>query len=328
MSTPEPHARIAPGSIAGAAPRRTAAEELRFDSTDGYPLAGTLFRPAEANGISVLISGAYATGRGYYAAYARYLAARGFTVLTYDYRGFGGSRFAGWRGEPPRQVHWGERDLAAAIEWLHGHAPDHRLVMVGHSAGGYLLGLAPNHRRVLALLTVATQSGYWRLRDGWRAALSYVFFRALLPAGARLAQRFPGLRRGPFAAPLGAALDWSRWGLHPQYFCDARGWPLRFHFDDVTVPVRAYHLADDLVYAPRRAVEALRDFYARAPVEIVHRAPADYGVERIDHFGFFRSWMPSVAWEETAQWLADAVGVRSAPATAAGGPNPSTGVTP
>lgn len=291
--------------------RRDLPEKIRFDSADGYPLAGTLYPPSVANGISVLISGAYATGRGYYGAYARYLAARGFTVLTYDYRGFGGSRAPAWRGEPPRQVHWGERDLAAAIEWLHARAPQNRLVMVGHSAGGYLLGMAPNHRRVLALLAVATQSGYWRLRDGWRRPLSYLFFRALLPMGAHLAHRIPALRRGPFAAPLGAALDWSRWGLHPQYFCDARGRPLRFHFDDITVPVRAYHLTDDRVYAPRRAVEALRGFYARAPVEIVHRAPADYGVERIDHFGFFRSWMPGEAWEETAHWLAGAVGPRS-----------------
>lgn len=283
--------------------------DVAFASRDGHPLAGSLYEPRRANGVAVLVSGAYATPRRYYDAYARYLAGRGFTVLTYDYRGVGGSRAPGWRGEPPSQTHWGERDLAAAIDWLAARTPGQRLVMVGHSAGGYLLGMAPNHDRVAALLAVATQSGYWRLREGWRRAVSYLFFRFLLPAGARLAQRWPALARGPFAAPLGAALEWARWGLHPRYFSDARGQALRFAFDRVTAPVRLYQFSDDTFYAPPRAVEAVRDFYARAPVEIVRRRPGDYGLEQVGHFGFFRARMPRAAWDETAQWLTASVGL-------------------
>jgi predicted alpha/beta hydrolase len=278
-------------------------EDVRFASSDGYPLAGTLFQPALPNGVAVLVNPAYAIPRGYYRHYARHLASLGFLVLSYDYRGVGGSRAPAWRGPPERQTDWGERDCAAAIEWLAARAPDLRLVAVGHSAGGYLPGLAASNTRLRGLLTVATQSGYWRLRDGWRAPFSWLFFHLLLPAATELARRWPALARGPFAAPAEAAREWARWGRQPHYFSDEHGAPLRFAFDRFTAPVRAYGFADDPFYAPPRAVEAVRGFYARAPVEIVHRAPADYGVARIGHFGFFRADMPRAAWDETARWL-------------------------
>ena len=40
--------------------------------------------------------------------------------------------------------------------------PDARTFIISHSAGGQLIGLAPNCDRVDAVVMVATQSGYWK----------------------------------------------------------------------------------------------------------------------------------------------------------------------
>ncbi|MEK6806239.1 MAG: alpha/beta fold hydrolase [Pseudomonadota bacterium] len=286
------------------APARFAAEiEVRLPATDGYPLAGTLYRPRQSNGVAVVISSAYAAPRGYYRAYARFLAARGFAVLTYDYRGIGDSRGAGWAGLEPRLRHWGERDLAAAIDWLADKYPHSRMTLIGHSIGGQLLGLAPNHARVVALLAVASQSGYWRLRDGSHRIASFLYFHVFIPLMALLSRGLPSLRRGEFDVPSGVALEFARWGRHPQYIVDEVGRPLREHFDAWGGQARFYHFTDDHDFAPRRAVAAIAGFYRNAKIEIVHRAPEDWGLSRIGHFGFFRSSMPAVAWQETAHWL-------------------------
>jgi predicted alpha/beta hydrolase len=272
-------------------------------ATDGHPLTATLFEPDRPNGIAVQINPAYAVTRGYYTAYARYLALRGFTVLTYDYRGTGGSVDPQWRGDKPTMRHWGERDVAGAIDWMTSRYPNYRHVHVGHSAGGQLLGLASNNRKVEALLTIGAQAGPWKNWDFPHRLVTLAWFHAVVPVVARLSAVFPALRRNGFDVPPGVALEWARWGRGPHYISDERGQPLREYFERYTGRVRLYHITDDPEYAPRRAVQALAGFYRNARVEVLHRSPADWGARRIGHFGFFRSQMPRFAWEETARWL-------------------------
>jgi len=302
--------RSAPASASGE-------RAVSFPSTDGFLLSGTVFEPEHRNGLSVLVSSGYAIPRTLYGPYARFLAGRGFTVLIWDYRGIGGSSERGWGGAPARVRDWGERDLAAAIEWLHAHAPRHRLLAVGHSAGGALFGLAPNNHRVRALLGIASQSAYWRLRDGWVALDTWLDFFLRVPLAARLGGWFPRLRRGRFAVPRGVALEFAAWGRNPAFIVDERGAPLREHFDRYAGRVRLYRISDDVDFAPRRAVEALAGFFPGAAVEVTPRTPAEWGVPRVGHFGFFDRALARVAWPETAHWLEWAGGAPLPPAVPA-----------
>jgi predicted alpha/beta hydrolase len=280
-------------------------------SKDGFPLAASLYEPRKfENGIGVIVAPAYATPRRHYAAYAKYLSSLGFTVVTFDYRGVGGSHLQEWQGEAPVMRHWGERDLAGVIDWMGRHYPHLRLVQVGHSAGGQMLGLAPNNTQVAALLAVASQSGYWQFRDGWYRPLTWVYFRAMIPFMAHFTSWFPRFQRGGYAVPKGVALEFARWGRNPHYIIDNQGRPDREGFHRYRGQVRLYHITDDHDFAPRRAVEALAGFYANARTEIVHSGPDDWSVNKIGHFGFFRAQMPRSAWFETALWLSSVAAPR------------------
>ena len=68
------------------------ADDITIPAADGYPLAATLYLPRGAKRHAVLISSATATPRKIYRGFASYLAHCGCAVLTYDYRGIGGSR--------------------------------------------------------------------------------------------------------------------------------------------------------------------------------------------------------------------------------------------
>ena len=68
------------------------ADDITVPAADGYKLGATLFLPRGTRRRAALISSATAVPRKIYRGFAGYLARRGFAVLTYDYRGVGGSR--------------------------------------------------------------------------------------------------------------------------------------------------------------------------------------------------------------------------------------------
>ena len=276
---------------------------LNFAARDGYPLSATLFTPACAPRAAVLISSATAASQRYYAAYARFLATQGFVVMTYDYRGIGGSRWPAL--EQPMRLRmrdWGRFDMAAAIDFLDERYRGLPLLAVGHSVGGQLLGFAPNRHRISAALGIAAQSGYWGHWEGLRKLRMALTWHLAIPLTVAALGRLPAWMTG-WELPGGIAREWAHWGRHPQYFSDARGRPLHEGFAAYTGALRLISISDDQDYAPRRAVEALAKIYRNAQIEMQRIAPADYGRERIGHFGFFRDDMPKAAWLDTAQWL-------------------------
>ena len=82
---------------------------VEFAARDGFRLGGILYRPAQPNGRAVLLNGAVGVRQQYYAAFAAFLEERGFTVLTYDYRGIAASRHGPLRALHARIRDWAKR---------------------------------------------------------------------------------------------------------------------------------------------------------------------------------------------------------------------------
>src|SRR6201993_4944672 len=148
------------------------ADDITIPAVDGYPLAATLFLPRGVKRHAVLISSATATPRKIYRGFASYLAHRGCAVLTYDYRGIGGSRqFAlegynrkkSLKGFKATMADWAALDATAAVTWMRERYHDLPLVYVGHSFGGQILGLLANNSEVSRALFVAAATGHWKL---------------------------------------------------------------------------------------------------------------------------------------------------------------------
>ena len=52
-----------------------------------------------------------------------------------------------------------------------------------------------------------------------------------------------------------------------------------------------------------RNIESLHSFYSGAPRTMHRFAPADIGVSRIGHFGFFRPQFQGTLWTRLTAWL-------------------------
>jgi predicted alpha/beta hydrolase len=280
---------------------------LRIAAADGYALGATHFAPDASNGRVVVLNAAMGVKRGFYAPFALHLAARGFAVVSYDYRGIGDSRPPRLRGFPARLQDWGERDFSGVLDWIAAQYPAARVLAMGHSVGGQIVALAPNADRVAALLCVAAQSGYWGHWPSARKLGMWALWHAAMPIGVRAVGYFPSRRLGLGEdLPPGVARQWAEWGRSPHYIAGPPGGAMRDRFARLRLAIRAYSFSDDH-FAPRPAVEALLALYRGAmSTEHRHLTPAGLGLRHIGHFGFFRGDGPGTLWADTAAWLAQA----------------------
>lgn len=286
------------------------ATELQIPAGDGRLLGATIFTPAEPSGqehpVTVLAS---ATGvkRRFYDAYALFLAEGGLHVITFDYRGIGGSRSGALGSFRATAREWGELDLNGVLTWAMARFPGERVGIVGHSIGGQLVGLAPAAAMADRVLMISAQSGYWPLFD---APLRYVYallWYAGIPALTRMFGFLPARSLGLGEdLPAGVAQEWAQWCRTPGYLIEALDDPVvQARYADVRLPILAYSASDDPM-APPRAVDALLALYANADVERRHVFPRDVGLDSIGHFGFFRNGARGVLWDETRRWLGGA----------------------
>jgi predicted alpha/beta hydrolase len=284
----------------------TRSRELTVPAEDGYALAATLFEPAAtpaAGAPLVVIAPGVAILRRYYARFASYLAERGATVLTFDYRATGGSRRGPIKGSVVRMRDWCILDVPGVIAWAARTYPGRPIRWVGHSMGGFATGLAHNNRLIARQLNVATLSGYWgrmATPEKWRVRL---LMGTLGPAIVWAKGYFPGALMGGEDMPGPAYLEWTGWCMTPDFLFDDATLAERANFAHFTAPLRCIQIADD-PWGTKAAVAHMTERYTASRERSIWQvAPADAGVARIGHFGFFRPDLRETLWTQAADWL-------------------------
>lgn len=275
--------------------------EITIPSSDGFPLAGTLFE-GDGDKPLVLISSATAVPRGLYAGFARALVQTGApAALIYDYRGTGGSvRPPVWK-KRINMKDWALLDLPAAAEALDAVRPGYAMVGVGQSFGGQALGLCGISGRFRRYGMVATMSGYLRNLDDRNAWFRMNGIGLPISLLFRDTPRWLGIGE---PIPGSVFRDWARWCRHPDYFFGDRSLPETARYANVRTPILAIGLTDDPWGTPR-AVAALMRRYENAPVEQRWLSPENAGGQPIGHLGFFRSRFADTLWPQFIDWLLD-----------------------
>ena len=273
-------------------------EAVSITAADGHRLGGTLFRAA-TNERVVIVHGAMAVPHAFYRHFARYLQGRGWTVLTYDYRGIGDSRPDSLKGFEAKTSDWGLLDMPAVLDWAQQTLRPQKIYFVGHSAGGQQAGLLLHPEPVSAMATVSSQSGYWLYQGGLEKLKVLLLTTFFLPTVSRLVGYFPWSR---FASgedlPKQVAIQWAQWCRSPQYILGDRSLPLE-RYANFRAPVLAYSVDDDN-WGTKRAVDAMMSAYPN--VERRHLVAAEYGLDRLQHMGFFRRGSERL-WQEMFDWL-------------------------
>jgi predicted alpha/beta hydrolase len=282
-------------------------EALMLENDPGAALAARLYRSGRATTSgAVLIGGAMGVRQDFYAPFAQWLAAQGYDVMTFDYRGMGDSRCVhqsqSLRGFDADLYSWA-RDYDIAIDALRTAVADAPLYLIGHSLGAQLPGMLRNRRQIAGMISVAAGSGYWRDNAPRTKRVALYFWYLLVPSLTHAFGYFPGKRLRKIGdLPRGVILQWRRWCLDPRYHVGAEGQALRERFEQVRFPIVALSITDDELMT-ERGVRALVDCYANAPRRVECISPGDAEAQHIGHFGFFRNQFETSLWARSVALL-------------------------
>lgn len=273
---------------------------VQLDTPGHGRIAAHVFEPPAGTTVTrqVVIAVAMGVMQDRYAAFAAWLATQGVRVLTFDYRGQGASLPLTGNGRLRRVratlSDWRD-DYEAATHYLHAQAPELPLLLMGHSLGAQLPGWFERTDHISGLLSVASGSGYWRDNAPALRPRALLMWHAMVPLLTPLWGYFPGRRLGAVGdLPAGVIRQWRRWCLHPRYSA-AEGAPALARYASVRYPILALSVTDDEMMT-LRATQSLLGLYAGAPRCIERVDPADFGLTRIGHLGWFNPRHEATLW--------------------------------
>lgn len=261
-------------------------DTIEFDALDGYRLGGRIFMQDGPLDAVILICGGIGAPQKIYAPLADRLQHLGFAVMTFDYRGTGGSRHGKLRHLKADLRDWAVQDVGGAIAEVQRRFPDAALHGIGHSFGAQALGLQPDPNVFSRFCAVATLSGY---HGNTNESLRILLMMNLVGAPlTRLLGYFPGARGG-FGSnlPAGVFLQWAKWCRNKDYFFNDPDLPETANFEKYSGPLLAIGISDDPWGTPK-ALRALLRHYTNAQITECWVSPNKETTREIGHFGFFR----------------------------------------
>ena len=283
-------------------PCEAAPVELR--ARDGYTLRGTLYSAAPQAAVrnAVVMHCGAGIAAASYTGFAQFLAAAGVPVLTYDYRGIGGSRPATLAGFGATNEDWAEYDCAAAIAWMCARFPGARLTGIAHSFASLLVGGAENAAQQAQLVLIGPHTGYFGdYRALYRLPMA-LFWHGAMPAITRTFGYFPAQRLHLGQdLPREIALQWAgrrSANLWPRGSGGAleRRRMLLERCAALRCPAIAITISDDAFASPAGARRLLSYYPGLTSLQHIEFTPADAGSRRIGHFGFFRRSIGAALW--------------------------------
>lgn len=271
----------------------TASEDIKIKCKDNYVLSGRFYPSTNntSNNFPILICPATGITKNFYHPFAQWLSEQGYNVLSFDFRGIGDSLHGHLKNSKASIVQWGQLDIPAAIEALLTKTQENKVILLGHSAGGQLLGIVPNYEKVAKVIAVSGSTGHVKGLKGRTKILAPVMFKGIFPIA-----RFT-LGYGPTNAigmgenlPKDVAKQWAQFCGKAGYIINAIGDTVDAHdnfHEKITTPITVLWSSDDEI-ATKENVKDLLRLYPNSKTEMIELIPQDYGHKAIGHMLMFK----------------------------------------
>lgn len=277
---------------------------LLINTPSGYGLGCTCFSPKNSINKSIIISSATGVLQHYYYKFATYFSQLGYTVYTFDYHGIGKSdnSISKLKQNSTDLKAWGENDQASVINYVKSQNPKHKIIVITHSIGGQILAFNKNISQIDSIITVASQSGYWKFWSGYERLRMFIFWYVLIPVSTPFFGYFPAKKMRLFEnLPKQMAYQWKRWGKHKNYMLGEFDFE-KLEFKNFHKNLLSLSFPKD-EYASKDSVDWLAKQFTNAQVDRRHIVPEELGIKNIGHFGFFREDFKESLWAMTHKWI-------------------------
>ncbi|OAL86348.1 alpha/beta hydrolase [Acinetobacter sp. SFD] len=267
-------------------------ETLTLQCQDGYNLSARFYAAiSESKELPVLVCPATGITKQFYHQFCVWLQAQGYAVMVFDFRGIGDSLAGPLKNSKASIVQWGQLDIPAAIDTLLARTHAEKVTLLGHSAGGQLLGIVPNYSKVAKVVAVSGSTGHLKGLKGKTKLLAPVMFNIIFPLF-RITKGY-----GPTQAigmgenlPKDVAQQWAQFCSKPGYVINAIGKLVspdsNFH-TQITCPITAIWSSDDEIATEENVKDLLR-LYPQASTQMIELKPENYAHKTIGHMLMFK----------------------------------------
>jgi len=280
-----------------------AQHETTVKCSDEYPIATTIFSPKEKANGAIIIGPATGIKRQFYNNFASHLAEHGYGVITFDNRGIGESLTSNIEESDASLQCWGEKDMPAVFEQLKKSFPDSKYHLIGHSAGGQLVGLMHNAMELSSIFNFACSSGRLKNMKMPYSLKAYFFMNFFIP----VTNAIFGYTKSQWVGmgeplPKGVAMQWRYWCNGAGYVKTSFGETVHKHlYDDLSMPSMWVNAADDEIAINENVADMLSVF-SKLKSDRLTLSAQEYGLDEIGHMKFF-SRKSQVLWTHVLSWL-------------------------
>jgi predicted alpha/beta hydrolase len=271
--------------------------------SDSVELVATIYEPTITVKGAMMMAPATGIKRQFYANFANYLANNGYGVITFDNRGIGGSLLGPVAQSTASLQCWGQKDMPAVLEHLKTIFPQTQYHLVGHSAGGQLIGLMHNAMDISSMFNFACSSGQLRNMKLSYLVQAHFFMNAFIP----LSNTLFGHTKSQWVGmgeplPKAVAKQWRQWCNGKGYVKTAFGKTVYQHcYDELTLPSLWVNAVDDDI-ANHANVADMMSVFPKLNGQTLTLTPSEHGLSEIGHMKFFSS-KSQVLWPLALDWL-------------------------
>lgn len=192
-------------------------KDLALQTPDNFPIKIHVFEPENSNGKLLLINSATGVKQQIYFSFAKHITEKGFTVITYDYRGIGESKPEKMKNFKASMRIWGTSDFKTVTDFIKTHYNGYQKFCLGHSVGALILGMNEDSTIFQKFIFIATQDAYIGNLSFKVAITAFLGFGIALPVTTKLFGYFPAHHFGlGESLPKGVAFDWQTLILHKK----------------------------------------------------------------------------------------------------------------
>lgn len=290
-------------------------EHCEIECNDGYRLHAVVWDDSQYHSGNerkiVVICPATSVHSKFYYNFANYLSMRGFTVVTFDYRGIGYSKLGSLQSFEASWITWGTVDFEAVLVYINHRFSGASIDVIAHSAGGFIVGLAESSYLISRMVTVGAQYAYWadyRLKS---LPLMIIKWHLVAPLLAFLLGYFPGKRLGWVEdTPLGVVKEWSApyrrfedwYKFKFSLYSKEKLLELSRRMNSLSARILAITIMDDDFGTPR-AVLRLHRYFEASKIDYVYIYPKLFKRDSIGHFAFFKEINKDNLWPIALNWL-------------------------
>jgi predicted alpha/beta hydrolase len=214
------------------------------------------------------------------------------------------NQFDSVRGFEANLMTWARIDCSTMVDWTEGRLGGRPLLWLDRSPGGQIPGNVERPGRIAAVLTVAAGKACWRDYVPGQRRMAPLLWDAVVPVTLRFCGYFPGRRLRMIGdLPRGAMCPWRSSRLQPDYLFGVEDPHFRVTYAGLSQPILSLAFTDD-EHLSECNIDALHAFCSSAVTEMGRLAPAELGIDRDDHFGFFRRRHAERLWPLASDWLA------------------------